>query len=95
MTAQGHDPLSIRLRQGGDRLLQGVPWLRELREFLSFRIPPTLKLVSSQAMLRLNLIVLRKSPRHFLRDLLHLEGQRLGGVTLSRLRGLRCFETGL
>ena len=75
--------------------MQGLQLFLELREFLSFRIPPTLKLVGNQAMLRINLIVLLKSTRHFILDLLNLEVQRLGGVTLSRLIGLRCFETGL
>ena len=95
MTAQGHDHLSIRLGQGGDGLLQGVQLLLELREFLSFCIPPALELAGDQTMLRVRLIVLFKGTRRFVLDLLNLQAKRLGGLTLSRLIGPRRLETGL
>jgi hypothetical protein len=95
MTAQGHDHLSIRLGQGGDGRLQGVPGLLEPREFLSWRMPPALELAGDQAMLRVCLIVLCKGPRRFVLDLLELQAKRLGRLTLRRLIGLRRLETGL
>src|SRR5262245_39404082 len=65
MTAQGHDHLAIRLGQGGDSLLQGVPLLLELREFLSCRMPPAFELAGDQTMLRGGLIVLCKGTCRF------------------------------
>src|SRR5690349_19428278 len=81
MTAQGHEHLSIRLGQGGDGLLQGLPWLLEPREFLSCRIPPALALAGDQAMLRVRLIVLCKGTRRVVLDLLHLQAKRLSRLT--------------
>src|SRR2546427_5931920 len=69
--------------------------LLEPREFLSFRIPPALELAGDQTMLRVRLIVLFKGTRRFVLDLLHLQAKRVGGLTLSRLIGLRRLETGL
>jgi hypothetical protein len=95
MTAQDHDHLSLRLRHGGDGRLQGVPWLLELREFLSFRLPPALELAGDQTMRRGRRIVLFKGTRRFVLDLLARQAQRVGGLTLRRLIGLRRLETGL
>jgi hypothetical protein len=41
------------------------------------------------------MIVLFKGPSRFVLDLLDLQAKRLGGLTLSRLIGLRRLETGL
>jgi hypothetical protein len=68
MTAQGHAHLSIRLGPGGDGLLQGVPLLLELREFLSLCMPPALELAGDHTMLRGRLIVLCKGPSRFVLD---------------------------
>jgi hypothetical protein len=95
MTSQGHDHLSIRLGQGGDGLLQGLQLRLELREFLSFCLPPALELAGDHTMLRVRLIVLCKGTSRFVLDLLHLQAKRVGGLTLSRLIGLRRLETGL
>jgi hypothetical protein len=95
MTAQGHEHLSIRLGQGGDGRLPRVQLLLELREFLSCRIPPALELAGDQAMLRGCMIVLFKGPSRFVLDLLELQAQRVGGLTLSRLIGLHRLATGL
>ena len=46
-------------------------------------------------MLRVGLIVLFKGPRCFVLDLLDLQAQRVGGLTLRRLIGLRRLATGL
>ena len=94
-TAESHDHLSIRLGQGGDGLLQGVQLLLEPREFLSLRIPPALELAGDHTMLRGRLIVLCKGTSRFVLDLLHLQAQRVGRLTLSRLIGLRRLATGL
>ena len=95
MTAQGHNHLSIRLGQGGDGRLQGLQLLLELREFLSFRIPPALERAGDHTILRVCLIVLCKGTSRFVRDLLHLQAKRVGGLMLRRLIGLRRLETGL
>ena len=95
MTTQGHDQLSIRLGQGGDGRLQGVPLLLKLCEFLSCRMPPALALARDQTMRRVRLIVLCKGTRRFVLDWLDLQAQRVGGLTLSRLLGRRRLETGL
>jgi hypothetical protein len=95
MTTKGHEHLSVWLGQDDDRLLPGLPLLQQLLELFSCRLPPALKLVGDQAMLRLDLIVLCKGTSRFLLALLPLEAQRLGGVTLRLLRGLGRFETGV
>jgi hypothetical protein len=69
--------------------------LLELREFLSFRIPPALELTGDQTILGGRLIVLFKGTSRFVLDLLNLPAKRLGGLTLRRLIGPRGLETGL
>ena len=95
MPTKGHEHLSVCLGQGDDRLLQGLPLLLKLLELFSFRIPPALKLVGDQAMLRIDLIVLFKGTSRFILDLLNLEAKRFGGFTLRLLIGLGRFETGV
>jgi hypothetical protein len=95
MTTQGHEPLSVWLRPGDNRLLQGVPWLLKLLALFLLRIPPALKLVGDQALLRGDLLVLFKGTSRFLRDLLHLAATCFGGCTLRRLLRLGRFATGV
>ena len=75
--------------------MQGLQLLLELREFLSFRLPPALELAGDQTMRRGRRIVLFKGTRRFVLDLLARQAQRVGGLTLRRLIGLRRLETGL